>query len=208
MLRSRWPALLAMPLAEPVRDASVTVALILFDLNGTLLDPGAEGERIQAAVRLGMIHTMAGEFRPLRELLDAVGGVMPAVMPPFPDVEAGLRQLEAQGHRLAVLTNSPRETAEQRLARAGLRELFERVIGVDEIGAYKPDVRTYRYALEQLRAAPRESWMVAAHGWDLIGARGAGMRTAFVSRGDSPPATITVERIVEDLGGLSLACGS
>ncbi len=40
------------------------MALVLFDLNGTLLDPGPRTEGIQAGVRLAMIHTLAGTSGP------------------------------------------------------------------------------------------------------------------------------------------------
>jgi 2-haloacid dehalogenase len=32
---------------------------------------------------------------------------------------------------------------------------------------------------------PADAWMVAAHAWDLAGARGVGMRTAWLSRLES-----------------------
>ncbi len=82
------------------------MALILFDLNGTLLDPGAEKDKLQAAVRLAMIHTLADDFRPFAELLEAAGGTVPTEMPPFSDVPEGLDRLERAGHRRAVLTNA------------------------------------------------------------------------------------------------------
>lgn len=180
------------------------MALILFDLNGTLLDPGPEKDALQAAVRLAMAHTLAGDFRPFAELLEAVGGSVPDAMPAFPDVGEGLTALRRRGHRLAVLTNSARETGQEHVGAAGLDHHFERVIGVDEIGAYKPDGRAYAYALSQLNADAGDTWLVAAHDWDVIGARGAGLRTAFVARGGPRPATIGVDQEVDALTALRI----
>ena len=180
------------------------MALILFDLNGTLLDPGPHRSALEAAVRLAMVHTLADDFRPLAELLAAVGGTVPDEMPPFVDVPEGLDRLAGEGHRLVVLTNSARETAERHLERAGLRDRFERVIGADEAGAYKPARRVYAHALEQLGAAARETWLVAAHDWDVTGARAAGLRTAYLSRGGPPPVTIEVDRKADALTALEL----
>ena len=180
------------------------MALVLFDLNGTLLDPGPETERLRAAVRLAMAHTLAGDFRPFAELLEAVGGTVPDAMPAFPDVFEGLHALKRQGHRLVVLTNSARETGEEHVRAAGLGDCFERVIGVDEVGAYKPDRRAYAYALSELGADPVDSWLVAAHDWDLVGAHGVGLHTAFVARGGPRPVTVRVDREVEVLTGLEL----
>ncbi|MDP9386184.1 MAG: HAD hydrolase-like protein, partial [Actinomycetota bacterium] len=128
------------------------MALVAFDLNGTLLDPAEQGEKLQVAVRLAMAHTLAGDFRPFAELLEAAGGNVPERMEPFPDVADGLDRLAEAGHRLAVITNSAREVATQLLERVGLLDRFERVVGVDEVGAYKPARRVYAYALDRLGA--------------------------------------------------------
>ncbi len=180
------------------------MALILFDLNGTLLDPGQQEGKLRDAVRLAMAHTLAGDFRSFAELLAAVGGAVPDEMPAFRDVSTGLDQLRGQKHRLAVLTNSARATAERHLDRAGLCDRFERVIGVDEIGAYKPARKAYAFALQELDAAASETWLVAAHDWDLIGAHGAGLRTAFLARGGPRPVTIQADREANDLTELDL----
>jgi 2-haloacid dehalogenase len=183
------------------------MALVLFDLNGTLLDPGEHAEGLQAAVRLAMVHTLAGEFRPLAELVEAVGGRVPDAMPPFPDVPAGLEALAAAGHRLAVVTNSARATGEGHLERAGLRDRFARVVGADEVGAYKPDRRVYAHALAELGAAPGDAWLVAAHDWDVAGASVAGLRTAFVDRGGPAPVSVTPDRTVRALTDLRIGAG-
>ena len=47
---------------------------------------------------------------------------------------------------------------------------------------YKPDIEICQLAEELLDLAPEELMMVAAHGWDLDGARAAGFRTAYIDR--------------------------
>ncbi len=100
------------------------VATITFDLNGTLFDRGDEADALQQAAALAMAHTLVGDVRPFADLLEAAGGEVPDHMPPFPDVGAGLDHLAAAGHALAVITNSARDTGEEHLRRAGLRERF------------------------------------------------------------------------------------
>jgi len=178
--------------------------LVLFDLNGTLLDPGDAREHLQGAIRLAMAHTLAGDFRPFAELLEAAGGRVPESMEPFEDVPEGLDRLSAAGHRLAVVTNSARETGTEHLRRAGLLDRFERVVGVDEVGAFKPDRRVYAYALEQLGSESHATWFVAAHDWDIVGASGAGLRTAFVDRGGPPPVTVSPDQVIDAVTDLRL----
>lgn len=168
---------------------------VVFDLNGTLLDPAAIGpEALDEAILAAMTLNHVGEYRPFPELLrtalarsrdaDELERLMAAasVMPPFSEVPAALDLLAEAGSRLAVLTNSPTEAAERALRAAGLRERFAHVIGTDQVGVFKPDARVYRHGLGVLGAAPAEATMVAAHWWDLRGARAVGMRVAWVAR--------------------------
>lgn len=172
------------------------MATITFDLNGTLLDPGAQADALQDAVRLAMAHTLAGDFRPFAELLEAAGGHVPDAMAPFDDVVAGLDRLARAGHRLAVITNSARATGERHLARAGLLDRFERVAGVDEASAYKPDPRAY--------ALIESDWHVAAHWWDVLGAGAVGRRTVYVARQGPLPATVSADVVVDRLDEIEL----
>lgn len=183
---------------------------ILFDLNGTLLDPAAMaaplgapsgfGERIlDDAVAQAAAGTMTGIYRPLSEYLRAaidrrvelegldpegIDGALEAAraMPPFPDAHGALRRLRDAGLRTGVLTNSAGEVAEAALDAAGLGELLDLVVGSDEVEAYKPDPRVYANGAARAGAAPGEVVLVAAHWWDVMGAKRAGMRTGWVGR--------------------------
>lgn len=172
------------------------MATLTFDLNGTLLDPGDQADALQQAVELAMAHTLAGDFRPFVELFEAVRGELPEAMPPFEDVAAGLDRLLRQGHRLAVITNSARETCERHLARAGLLEHFDQIAGADQVRAYKPDPRVY--------ALIPGDWHVAAHWWDVLGAARAGRRTVYVNRGAPLPGTVAADLVVERLDDLDV----
>lgn len=178
------------------------MGVIAFDVNGTLLDPGDQADRLRQAVRLAMAHTLAGDFRPFAELMEAAGGRVPDSMPPYPDVPDALHRLHGDGHRLAAITNSARETAEAHLERAGLGELFERVVGTDEVGAYKPARQVYLHALAELGVKAGDTWFVAAHDWDIVGAHAVGLRTAFIDRGGPHPVTVAAERSLASLDEL------
>jgi 2-haloacid dehalogenase len=174
---------------------------VVFDLNGTLLDVAALGDDLlHEALFAAMTLNHVGEYRPLPELMaaaaarrhEALGGPpvaavkeAAATMPAYPEAPAALDRLAAAGLRLAVLTNSPTERAESGLRSAGLRDRFEHVVGTDQVGVFKPDARVYRHGLAVLGAAPGEATMVAAHWWDLRGARAVGMRVAWVARGEA-----------------------
>jgi 2-haloacid dehalogenase len=168
---------------------------VFFDLNGTLVDPGVLIEPRQLALDaldhanvLAMITTLGGRTAPFRDLLDAAlrrllerEGRDPEEaaaalerlprMPAFPEARAALDALRGAGLRPAVLTQSSADAAHAVLAGAGLE--LDRVLAASP---FKPHPGAY--------APAKGSWFVAAHWWDVAGAAGAGLRTAWVSRDD------------------------
>ncbi len=110
--------------------------------------------------------------------------VGPAIVsvPPYPDVRPGLERLGHAGFTLVSLTNSAPAAVEAQLSNAGLTELFDHILSVDAVEAFKPAEAPYRHAAEVVGAETEAMWMVACHDWDLAGARAAGMKTAFVTR--------------------------
>ena len=187
------------------------MAHVLFDVNGTLLDPRAltaswEGAPsglglsvLDQTVLQSMVDTMTGEFRPFTDYIraalayragllglgdDAVEAGMraAAALPPYPDAADALARLRVAGHTPSAVTNSAADAARSALSHAGLREHFHAVIGADAVGAYKPDPRVYRNALDVLGLEAGETWFVAGHWWDFAGAKRAGLRTAWIAR--------------------------
>jgi 2-haloacid dehalogenase len=182
----------------------------LFDLNGTVLDPAGIGDplglspeqsllALDETILLAMAETLSGGDRAFGELLESVlrrraelaGSDASALeealgratrMPPYPDAGAAIGRLRDGGLRVGVLTNTPTPNAEAALEAAGLREALELVIGSDETGAFKPHPQVYRRGVERVGAPAGQVWMVASHGWDLLGASRVGLRTAWVRR--------------------------
>ena len=103
-------------------------------------------------------------------------------LPPHPDVKAGLTTLKKQGFKIVSLTNSSNNGVKTQFENAGLTDYFDARYSIEDIKIYKPDLRAYAWVLQQLNIQPEEALMVAAHGWDVAGARAAGLQTAFVAR--------------------------
>jgi 2-haloacid dehalogenase len=205
--------------------------LIIFDVNGTLLDPSAIDEALglEAAAGVGldslddaifqsMTDALVGDYRPFPQYLKAAlkrrlalagHGLarlddaldVAAQMPPFPDAAEALAKLRAGGLRIAALTNSARAGAERALRNAGLLGFFDELTGSDEVETYKPSPRMYERALAKQDASPADAWMVAAHGWDLVGAKRVGLQTAWISHKEQ----VLLETVPPpDVSGVSL----
>lgn len=125
-------------------------------------------------------------------------------MPPHQDVAAGLKMLSEGGFRLVSLSNSSAEETTTQLRNAGLMDLLEKSYTIEDLGKFKPHPGTYRMVLEDLSVEPEEVMMVAAHAWDLMGAKNVGLQTAFVARPGAPlyPNTERPDYVVNDLSEL------
>ena len=63
---------------------------------------------------------------------------------------------------------------------------FDKVISVAEANSFKPHVATYKKAAEIMGLSLDQVLFVANHAFDCIGAKSAGMRTAFIDRRGRP----------------------
>lgn len=100
----------------------------------------------------------------------------------YPDVRPGLERLKQAGFTVATLTNSGRKSATTHLERAGVRALFDEVLSVEAVERYKPAREAYEYAAKALKVDLGDILLVAAHGWDIAGAKAAGCDAAFLAR--------------------------
>jgi 2-haloacid dehalogenase len=114
------------------------------------------------------VHALVGEIEKLR---------------PFPEVPEALARLQTR-YQLVVLSNGDPDMLETAKRYHGIP--FDRVISVKEANAFKPHVATYTKAAELLAVRLDEVLFVANHAFDCIGAKSAGMRTAFIDRRQRP----------------------
>jgi 2-haloacid dehalogenase len=102
---------------------------------------------------------------------------------PFPDVPEALARLKAR-YRTAVLSNGDPDMLEAAKAFHGIA--FDAVISVAVANSFKPHIATYTRAVEILGVRMDEVLFVANHAFDCIGAKSAGMHTAFIDRRQRP----------------------
>ena len=112
-----------------------------------------------------------------RALLDAY-----LHLPAFPDVREGLAKLNRAGHTLVALTNGTEHSAGTVLQNAGIAELLEAVLSVDRIRTFKPDPAVYAMldGIDGAEGQPR--WLVSGNPFDVIGAKAAGLKAAWLRR--------------------------
>jgi 2-haloacid dehalogenase len=124
----------------------------------------------RAGIRYTMdeVRTLVGEIEKLK---------------PFPEVPEALDRLRRR-YRLVVLSNGDPDMLEAAKVHHGIP--FDRIISVAEANSFKPHVATYTKAAELAGVPVDQVLFVANHAFDCIGAKSAGMRTAFIDRRSRP----------------------
>ena len=158
----------------------VRFPVVLFDLDGTVIDSGAI---ILASMRHAAETVVGGDWSDA-ELMKAVGGPgleaqMVALDPDrvdelvrvyrahneplhdtlefCGDMDVVLAELKERGHRLGIVTAKRRVTVELAFAKLPLEHLFETVVGGDETAHHKPDPEPLLLALERLGASAADA---------------------------------------------------
>ena len=185
-------------------------SLILFDLDGTLTDPGLgiTNSVMYALERFGIRETDRSRLYPfigppLTESFQRFYGFSPEDArravdvyreyfrdrgifenKVYPGIPGFLERLCRDGRRLAVATSKPEPFALRIVEHFGLSEFFVRVAGaaMDETRTRKEEV--IRYALAELGSpAPEDTLMVGDREHDVIGAAACGIETLGVLYG-------------------------
>lgn len=185
---------------------------IVFDIIGTcfsldkpcqrLIELGAPPYALQlwfaSSLRDAFALSHAGGYQPLKKVLEAE---LPRILKilnveadheqrsrvvnSFSELELQPNALEAfhilttAGWKLVALTNGSQEATHQLLAQTGALPYFAHIFSCDAIQRTKPHPEVYALAKQNTEG---DVWMVAAHAWDIAGAIGAGLRTAFMTQ--------------------------
>lgn len=165
---------------------SITVWFLRL-LHASLVETVSGGEADFAALARAALETTA-QARRVSLRVEQADRLIARLrrLPVHPEVPAALRSLREVGFVTATLTNSPSGFVREQLTAAGIDDLFEAILSVDEVGLFKPAPQPYRMAAERLGVPIGRVRMVAAHDWDVAGAIRAGASAAFVARPGSP----------------------
>jgi 2-haloacid dehalogenase len=205
--------------------------VVAFDVNETLLDLSPVAAALVEAgqpadllpvvfgrtLHTGTAATVAGVWLPFRaafesalaQLTDLSDAERARVadtfleLAPHPDVEPALRRLTTAGVRVVTLSHGSPGVAEAGLERGGITPLVERTLTSETVHAWKPSREAYLWAAGVCDVAPARMALVAAHGWDVLGAERAGLTGAWFPRAERvyPPAFPAPAVVAGDLAG-------
>ncbi len=212
-MSSGRPDVVALDVNETLLDlAPVAAALVELGRPADLL-PTVFGRTLAT----GFAATVAGTWLPFRaafdtalaQLTDLSDGDRARVagafleLSPHPDVEPALRRLTTAGVRVVTLSHGSPGVAEAGLERGGVTPLVERTLTSEAVRAWKPSREAYLWAAGVCDVPPERMALVAAHGWDVLGAERAGLTGAWFPRTERvyPPAFPAPAVVAADLAG-------
>ena len=119
----------------------------------------------------------------------------------FPDTVPALRELQAQGWKLGILTNCDNDLFAS--TRAALGVEIDLVVTAEEVRSYKPALGHFE-RFEERSGVRRADWVHAAVSWwhDMVPARELGLRRVWVDREDSGHDPSIVTARVPDMASL------
>lgn len=98
----------------------------------------------------------------------------------FPFVREGLEKLRDAGYVLAIVTNKQREFAVAGLEMAEIDHLFDVIVSVDDVSRGKPSAEPVQKALAELGKQPTEAMMIGDSRYDVLAAVGAGVQAVVL----------------------------
>jgi len=129
---------------------------------------------------------------------------------PFPGIREVLVGLKAKGVRLAVLTNSGRKAATRSLTIAGLLGIFEFVLTRNDTETMKPRPEGLLRAISMLSLPKDDVYYVGDTPYDVMAAKGAGVKSVSVATGSYLPDRLSAEGpdfVISSISELSSVLG-
>lgn len=106
-------------------------------------------------------------------------------LPAFPDALSGLTDLGSHGYTMFAFSNGVEDSLRALLGQAGLLPLLGGIVSVDEAGTFKPHPRVYHHVARRLGCTRSDTWLVSSNPFDVIGAKAAGLKAAWIKRNAS-----------------------
>jgi pyrophosphatase PpaX len=193
------------------RIARVRYPVVLFDLDGTLIDSGPiimasmrhasvtvlgqepDEERVRAAIGGPGLIAQMRDLDPDRvdelvEVYRAHNEPLHATLESFEGVFDMLAELDRRGHRLGIVTAKRVATVRLALDRFPLLDdLTEVLVGAEDTERHKPEPDPVLEALRRLGAAPGDAAYVGDSPFDIRAAKAAGVLAVAVGWGGIHP---------------------
>ena len=198
---------------------------LLFDLDGTLINTNeliiesflyVLGDKFPGKYTRESVIPFLGP--PLRETFDSIDPTMTEMLissyrewniqnhddmvTPFDGVVETLQLLKEKGYKLAIVSTKRRDMIDRGLRLINCEDMFDTIVGLDNVTNPKPDPEPLLLALEQLNVQPEDALMIGDNYHDIEGGQRAGVDTAAVAwsiKGEAFLATFNPTYIIKHI---------
>ncbi len=108
----------------------------------------------------------------------------------YPEVKNTLTRLKAGGLKCAILSNGSPTMLSACVEKAGIADLLDAVLSVEEVKVYKPHPAVYQLALDRLSLTANAICYVSSNGWDAYSAKAFGFSVVWCNRSSQVPERI------------------
>jgi len=128
----------------------------------------------------------------------------------YAEVPSMLAALKGAGLRTAILSNGSPEMLGGAVESAGIGDVLDAVLSVEQVGVFKPHRSVYDLVGQTFGAARNEVLFVSSNCWDACAATGYGFVTAWVNRRSEPVDRLPWRPVHEmsDLTGIPRLAGA
>ena len=107
------------------------------------------------------------------------------VLSPFTEVRDALIKLKQSNYKLAILSNGTPDLLNELVVSNGLKDIFDDIFSVEEVGIFKPDSKVYDLPINKYNIEKNEVLFLSANTWDVSGAGNYGYNTVWVNRNNN-----------------------
>ena len=107
------------------------------------------------------------------------------VLSPFKEVRDTLKKLKQSNYKLAILSNGTPDLLNELVVSNGLKDIFDDIFSVEEVGIFKPDSKVYDLPINKYNIEKNEVLFLSANTWDVSGAGNYGYNTVWVNRNNN-----------------------
>jgi 2-haloacid dehalogenase len=122
----------------------------------------------------------------------------------YPEVPAMLRTLKDRGLTTAILSNGTPDMLRAAITRAGLNDLLDDALSVEDVSVFKPHKKVYDMVGNRFGCQRDQVMFVSSNGWDAAGAADYGFHTVWANRLGAPIDRLYArpEHVLTDLSTL------
>ncbi len=101
---------------------------------------------------------------------------------PYPELNTCLNDLKKKNIKTCILSNGSPSLLDELTTHAGVKNLFDDIISIEEVGVYKPDPKVYELVTKKYNCKANEVCFMSSNTWDVVGGGVFGYQSVWVDR--------------------------